>query len=299
MLSQDIQRLLESCKCLAEQIDEADTRNASKFQINDDEAVPQHFQRTNSFPIYRTPMPKKMQQQQQERTSPLPPIPIALRSKLDRKVLMQMQQNHQQFFEQPPTTSTTSCADTMLTATTPEPTQTTATNTNDECTEDNGWTCNMCTFRNNCYLTKCEQCDMPFLPSANNLHSDIVFKRMRQQQYLWHRDDDNIMRQMQRKLQRMVRWVLSWDAEEATFVSFPNCESEKVERNLFIFVSPNRRQRNCKYMLSNKVKLNYVILFRRWCFHCSFQTIAVSFVSGYSTFSESFSIVACLGFGVG
>lgn len=166
-LTQVIQQLRNHCKQMTQEIDEVGPSYAlretdQEFYANaDSQRLSIH--RAHSLPLSRN------------RTPP-PPIPAALRSKLNRNVLNQVQQ-------QPPAVSPD-----LSSPNTPSGQETVnGENGNgpDEDDEEAGWVCNMCTFKNNCLLTKCEQCDMPFLPIGNrNATNSIVFMQMQQQQYL-------------------------------------------------------------------------------------------------------------------
>lgn len=180
-LSSEIRQLLSNCNRLAQKFDEVDTRNQILLEqrcTSSPLELKTNFNQTNSLNTCRS--------------SP-PPIPIALRTKLDRNVLTQMQQrspnenNHHQRQQQQPfpsggsgniRRSSSSSSNSM------QITNSIGNSVNDinGQTEETGWTCNMCTFRNNCYLTKCEQCDMPFLPNSNNISGNMVFRQMQQQQ---------------------------------------------------------------------------------------------------------------------
>lgn len=166
-LTQVIQQLRHHCKQMTQVIDEVGPTYAlgetdRAFYANTD-AQRLAINRANSLPISRN------------RTPP-PPIPAALRSKLSRNTLIQVQQQPTTVSPDPSSQNAQCGAETVNNE-----------NGND-CVEDEdeaGWICNMCTFRNNCLLSKCEQCDMPFLPTGNRgATNSIVFMQMQQQQYL-------------------------------------------------------------------------------------------------------------------
>lgn len=161
-LAQVIQQLRNHCKQMTQVIDEMGPTYAlgetdRAFYANADiQRLSIH--RANSLLLSRN------------RTPP-PPIPAALRSKLSRNALTHVQQ-------QPPAMS----PDLLPSMSTQNDDETAngenrnGTNANDE---EAGWICNMCTFRNNCLLTKCEQCDMPFLPTSNrSATNSAVFMQM-------------------------------------------------------------------------------------------------------------------------
>lgn len=166
-LSQVIQQLRNHCKQMTQVIDEVGPTYAlgetdRAFYANAD-AQRLSIQRANSMPIGRN-------------QTPPPPIPAALRSRLGRNTLIQVQQPPLSASPNLPFSSAPLEIDT-------EPALNGTVGNRDE--EEAGWVCNMCTFRNNCLLTKCEQCDMPFLPTSNRgATNSVVFMQMQQQQYL-------------------------------------------------------------------------------------------------------------------
>lgn len=166
-LTQVIQQLRNHCKQMTQEIDEVgptyalrETDQESYANVDNQRLF---IQRAHSLPLSRN------------RTPP-PPIPAALRSKLNRNVLNHVQQ-------QPPAVSPD--LPLLNTPNGQEAVNNENMNGTYEDDEEAGWVCNMCTFKNNCLLTKCEQCDMPFLPIGNrNGTNSIVFMQMQQQQYL-------------------------------------------------------------------------------------------------------------------
>lgn len=166
-LTQVIQQLRNHCKQMTQVIDEVgptyalgETDRAIYASVDVQRL---HIHRANSLPMSRN------------RTPP-PPIPAALRSKLNRNVPSQV---HQQSIAVLPDLPSPSAQNSEESANLEEA------NGDNEDDEEAGWICNMCTFRNNCLLTKCEQCDMPFLPTGNRSGTNsVVFMQMQQQQYL-------------------------------------------------------------------------------------------------------------------
>lgn len=170
-LTHVIQQLRNHCNQMTQVIDkvgptyalgETDRAFYANAMSNDVHRLSIH--RANSLPLSRN------------RTPP-PPIPAALRSKLNRNTLNHVQHQHS----------------TDVSPDLPSPSAQNGEeiangeigNRDDEDDEEAGWICNMCTFRNNCLLTKCEQCDMPFLPTGNrSTTNSVVFMQMQQQQYL-------------------------------------------------------------------------------------------------------------------
>lgn len=170
-LTQIIQQLRNHCKQMTQKIDEVGPTYAlgetdrSFYASVDAQRLSIH--RANSLPLSRN------------RTPP-PPIPAALRSKLNRNVRSQANQ-------QPTTTAVSPDERTLIVSAqnSEETANSEDANGDDMDDDETGWICNMCTFRNNCLLTKCEQCDMPFLPTGDRSGtSSVVFMQMQQQQYL-------------------------------------------------------------------------------------------------------------------
>lgn len=167
-LTQVIQQLRNHCKQMTQVIDEVGPTYAlgetdrAFYASVDVQRLSIH--RANSLPLSRN------------RTPP-PPIPAALRSKLNRNVQSQW---HQQSTAVSPDLLRSPIAQNSEDSANSEDA-----NGDNEDDEEAGWICNMCTFRNNCLLTKCEQCDMPFLPTPNRSGTNnVVFMQMQQQQYL-------------------------------------------------------------------------------------------------------------------
>lgn len=169
-LTQDIQQLRNHCNQMTQVIDKVgptyalgETDRAFYANAMSNNIQRLSIQRANSLPLSRN------------RTPP-PPIPAALRSKFNRSTVTQGQQHSPAVSPDQPLPSSQIGE---------ENANGENGNRDDEDDEDAGWICNMCTFRNNFLLTKCEQCDMPFLPTGNRgTTNSVVFMQMQQQQYL-------------------------------------------------------------------------------------------------------------------
>lgn len=167
-LTQVIQQMRTHCKQMTQVIDEVGPTYAlgetDRAFYTNAEVQRLSIHRANSLPLNRNRMPP-------------PPIPAALRSKLSRNTMIQVQQQ---------SSAVSPGALASIVQTGEETVNDENGNDNDvDDDEEAGWICNMCTFRNNCLLTKCEQCDMPFLPTSNrNATNSVVFMQMQQQQYL-------------------------------------------------------------------------------------------------------------------
>lgn len=167
-LTHVIQQLRNNCNHMTQKIDAVGTTYAlgetdAHMYANAD-GHPMSIHRAHSLPLHRN------------RTPP-PPIPAALRSNRNRNALSPLQQPQQQ--------QHSTVSPELSSPTVPNDDETAnRENANDDGEdEEAGWVCKMCTFRNNYLLAKCEQCEMPFLPTGNRSNS-VVFLQMQQQQYL-------------------------------------------------------------------------------------------------------------------
>lgn len=141
-LIQDIQQLRNHCNQMNQMIDDVGPTNGSSETDQAFQSDRLAIQRTQSLPT------------NQNRTPP-PPLPAALCSKLNRT--------------QPSSVSldlTTSVVQNWN-----ENSNGNDVDDDDGDDDDKAWECNMCTFRNNFLLAKCEQCEMPHLPTGNRNRS--------------------------------------------------------------------------------------------------------------------------------